>query len=331
MSSENKYLNYDGLTTLWSKIKSYISSLGYTTNKGTVGGSGTSGYLAKWTGTTAVGNGPQLGNSTVTFLRNDGNWVAPVGTTYATATTAANGLLSSSDKIKLNKLEDTYVPITTIGGISTVTIDTSNNAVNLSTSSTWSSGYQHISIQDGEYPSVQLASINNFNNIQSRIAITSFGSSDKISIQTFDYNNQKGAYFDLDTENVWISTNATSGVHITQVADPTNVQDAANKRYVDSAYIAGTGLTASGTTFNHSNSIAAGTVGSTSVTASTGSTVEIPYVTYDAQGHITSTGTHKHIVPVSEGGDSNVSATVVSGVLILTVESEYEDGTEVGY
>lgn len=78
--SDYNYLDKTGLTTLWSKIKSYILSLGYTTNKGTVGGSGTSGYLAKWTGTTAVGNGPQLGNSTVTFLRNDGNWAEPPGT-----------------------------------------------------------------------------------------------------------------------------------------------------------------------------------------------------------------------------------------------------------
>ena len=78
--SDYNYLDKAGLTTLWSKIKSYISSLGYTTNKGTVGGSGTSGYLAKWTGTTAVGNGPQLGNSTVAYLRNDGNWAEPPGT-----------------------------------------------------------------------------------------------------------------------------------------------------------------------------------------------------------------------------------------------------------
>lgn len=93
---------------------------------------------------------------------------------------------------------------------------------------------------------------------------------------------------------------------------------------------AGTGLTYSGTTLNHSNSIVSGTVGSTTA-VSTGSTVSVPYLTYDAQGHITVTGIHQHIVPVSEGGDSNVSATVANGVLILTVESEYEDGTEVGY
>ena len=99
-----KYLDQLGLSTLWDRIKNYISSLGYTTNKGTVGGSGTSGYLAKWTGTTAVGNGPQLGNSTVTFLRNDGQWGTPVGTTYSTATTGAAGLMSADDKKKLNSV-----------------------------------------------------------------------------------------------------------------------------------------------------------------------------------------------------------------------------------
>ena len=99
-----KYLDQLGLSTLWDRIKDYISNLGYTTNKGTVGGSGTSGYLAKWTGTTAVGNGPQLGNSTVTFLRNDGQWGTPIGTTYSAATTGAAGLMSADDKKKLNSV-----------------------------------------------------------------------------------------------------------------------------------------------------------------------------------------------------------------------------------
>jgi hypothetical protein len=35
-------------------------------------GSGTSGYLAKFNGTYSVTMGPQLGSSTTTFLRNDG-------------------------------------------------------------------------------------------------------------------------------------------------------------------------------------------------------------------------------------------------------------------
>ena len=40
-------------------------------------GSGTSGYLVKWSGATAVTNGPQLGTGTTTFLRNDGTWATP--------------------------------------------------------------------------------------------------------------------------------------------------------------------------------------------------------------------------------------------------------------
>ena len=42
-----------------------------------VTGSGTSGYLTKWNGTNAITNGPQLGSSTTTYLRNDGTWATP--------------------------------------------------------------------------------------------------------------------------------------------------------------------------------------------------------------------------------------------------------------
>ncbi len=92
---------------------------------------------------------------------------------------------------------------------------------------------------------------------------------------------------------------------------------------------AGTGLSYSGKTLNHSNSITAGTVGSTTA-ISTGSTVTVPYLTYDAQGHITVAGTHQHIVPASQGGDSNITATVANGTLILTIDTTV-DGTEVAY
>jgi len=62
----------------------------------------------------------------------------------------------------------------------------------------------------------------------------------------------------------------------------------------DTTYAAGTGLSLSGTTFNHSNSVTAGTAGTSSATS--GSTLAVPYVTYDAQGHITAVGTHTHTV-----------------------------------
>ena len=47
-----------------------------------VTGSGTSGYLAKFNGTNTITNGPALGSSTTTFLRNDGTW-AEVSTVSA--------------------------------------------------------------------------------------------------------------------------------------------------------------------------------------------------------------------------------------------------------
>lgn len=55
-------------------------------------GYGTSGYLAKWNGTNSLVSGPQLGSSTTTFLRNDGSWATPVGTTYSVVSKTANGL-----------------------------------------------------------------------------------------------------------------------------------------------------------------------------------------------------------------------------------------------
>lgn len=45
-----------------------------------VTGTGSDGYLVKWNGTNSVTNGPQLGSSTATFLRNDGTWATPEGT-----------------------------------------------------------------------------------------------------------------------------------------------------------------------------------------------------------------------------------------------------------
>lgn len=57
----------------------------------------------------------------------------------------------------------------------------------------------------------------------------------------------------------------------------------------DTKYTSGTGITVSGTTINHSNSIAAGTAsGDANKTLAFGGTFTIPSITYDAQGHIKS-------------------------------------------
>lgn len=59
-----------------------------------VTGSGTSGYLTKFNGANTITNGPALGSSTVTYLRNDGQWATPTDTNNAvtqTATDVGNG------------------------------------------------------------------------------------------------------------------------------------------------------------------------------------------------------------------------------------------------
>lgn len=68
-----------------------------------VTGSGTSGYLAKFNGANTITNGPQLGSATTTFLRNDGQWATPVGTTYTASTPLS---ISSSKVISLTYSND---------------------------------------------------------------------------------------------------------------------------------------------------------------------------------------------------------------------------------
>jgi len=160
-----------------------------------VTGSGTSGYLAKFTGANTIGNGPALGSDTTKFLNNKGEWAVPAGTYTYTLPLAANG---------------------TRGGV--------------------------------------------------QIGYTTSG---------------KNYAVQLSSEKMYV-----------------------NVPWENTTYSAGTGLSLSGTTFNHSNSITAGTAGTSSAT--NGATLAVPYITYDAQGHITATGTHTHTI-------NSLSADVITG------------------
>ena len=83
--------------------------------------------------------------------------------------------------------------------------------------------------------------------------------------------------------------------------------------YIDNntTYSAGTGMSLSGTTFNHASSVTAGTVGTS--TASSGSTLTVPYVTYNATGHITATGTRTHTVTGFLTGHQTIKINGVTG------------------
>ena len=71
-----------------------------------------------------------------------------------------------------------------------------------------------------------------------------------------------------------------------------------------SVYYAGTGLVLNDDTFNHSNSVTAGTIGSSSTTS--GNTVTVPWASYDAQGHITSAGTKTHTINTATSSSTGV-------------------------
>ena len=58
---------------------------------------------------------PPSGSGTTKFLREDGSWSVPPDTTYGNATTSAAGLMSSSDKTKLNGIAAGAQPGTVTG------------------------------------------------------------------------------------------------------------------------------------------------------------------------------------------------------------------------
>lgn len=74
----------------------------------------------------------------------------------------------------------------------------------------------------------------------------------------------------------------------------------------DTTYSAGSGLSFSGTTINHASSVTAGTAGSSSATSGS-NIISIPYVTYNATGHITGKGNRTHTI--------NEATTSASGLM----------------
>lgn len=139
-SGSDKSASASGATAAWSidvvkgvtlntDGKGHVTGISVTSGKipanpvpsNNVTGSGTSGYLAKWDGTNTITNGPQLGSSTTTFLRNDGSWATPTdtdekvkvdlftsttqtdymiaGATAAMATTAAHLVIDTADGV----------------------------------------------------------------------------------------------------------------------------------------------------------------------------------------------------------------------------------------
>lgn len=94
--------------------------------------------------------------------------------------------------------------------------------------------------------------------------------------------------------------------------------------FTDTTYTGGTGLTISETVINHTNSIEAGTAGFSE--SSSGALVNIPFITYDAQGHITSVGNKIHTVNgfLTEHQDISGKANI-SEMADVAFSGDYQD------
>ena len=92
----------------------------------------------------------------------------------------------------------------------------------------------------------------------------------------------------------------TSSLGVVQVGSNLSVDNSGVLSATDTTYSAGTGLSLSGTTINHSNAVTAGTAsGSATGTLDFGDTFNLPTVTYDAQGHVTGSGTTTLTLPAA--------------------------------
>lgn len=178
----------------------------------------------------------------ITLQGSDGTstYVTDSDTTYTTATTTSNGLMSYGDKTKLNNI-DSYA----------------NNYVHPS----------YISKNSGLY---------------------------KITVDSTGHVSGATAVTKSDITSLGIPSQDTN-----------------------TTYTAGTGLTLSGTQFKHSNSITSGSVGPTSSsTLENGGSFVVPRISYDAQGHITSTYSRTLTLPnvsASNGLSIDVSKIIIIG------------------
>jgi hypothetical protein len=96
------------------------------------------------------------------------------------------------------------------------------------------------------------------------------------------------------------------------------------------AKLGGTGLTlthtntnSTGIVLDHTNSITAGTVGSSTNTE--GSSLEVPFVTFDSEGHITVAGIRTHTVTGFLTSTSSLDASKLTGTVPTSALPSYVD------
>lgn len=116
------WMDNDGLRHLWGVItqKFYKKTEVDQLIKGVTGEvplyEDFTGATSSTSGTHGLVPAPNAGNQEK-FLKGDGTWGTPTDTTYSVATQSKDGLMSSSDKIKIDNMDSTYAKKSDISGI----------------------------------------------------------------------------------------------------------------------------------------------------------------------------------------------------------------------
>lgn len=291
-----KYLDQTGLALVWQKIKNNFDKNvieGIQINGTTVSPvnkivniPNVQGATASSAGTQGLVPAPALGQQEM-FLRGDGNWAAPIGSTYAAGTglslsgttmNHSNSLGSSSTGAK----GDTSNQTPTWGGTFKVTSASADAQGHLTTF-----GEHTVKIPNSVATTAAAGLMSAEDKATLQNIVTTGGEPNQNAFSNIAVGSSTVAA-DSTTDTLTLTGSGSISISANTSTDTITISGA------NTTYAAGSGLTLSDTTFNHTNSITASTVGPTSNV--TGASVAIPNVKYDAQGHITGGSTVEYTV-----------------------------------
>ena len=241
-----------------------------------------------------------------------------------TATKNVAGLMSATDKAKLDSIESaankTIVDaslsttstnpvqnkvLTSASGVSTLLNQLSSGNATPVDADYYISQYVGGGTTTTSYHRRPVSALASYMKTTGTVTITQNGT-EKGKFTLNQSGNVTVALSDTNTNTTYKLTKSGSTITLTgSDGTSTSVTDSDT----NTTYSAGTGLSLSGTTFNHKNSVAAGTAqGDANKTLSFGGTFKIPTVTYDAQGHITGKGTTTMTMPANPNTDTKNTA-----------------------